>query len=375
MKTLPLITALILTTVASALQAQTSSILIKSGDTINGTSSNSARLSSFNSVCMNDAGGIAFVGYASETNRVTNAVTRTNFSVGVQYTNVVSRVVTNRFFGTVTNVITTTNRWNVNGTTNTYISQYPQIRYATNGTNQTNGSAISNSLSSFEYTAHTPQGGRVVTNSSIVITNIVTTTSRSFSGIWSSDSNGTLNLMIRSGQPTDTSNAVISSFTDPVINNNGDAAFIGYTLATTPVISTNGGISNSITRAGTIYLSLQGSTNPIRVASVGAPAPGTSGNFTSFSNIALPDVGGVIFVGMVGTNQGVWVQNSDASVQLVALRGQSIMVGGTNKVISSFNLMNYGYPGVTRSYSQETGTITYRAYFTDGTSAAVRVNR
>ncbi|MCE9543864.1 MAG: hypothetical protein K8R38_10185 [Verrucomicrobia bacterium] len=71
----------------------------------------------------------------------------------------------------------------------------------------------------------------------------------------------------------------------------------------------------------------------------------------------------------------VWVQNSDATVHNVAVRGQSMAVGGTNKVIRSFNLMNNGSPGVTRSYSQDTGIITYQAYFTDGTSAAVRVNR
>jgi hypothetical protein len=82
----------------------------------------------------------------------------------------------------------------------------------------------------------------------------------------------------------------------------------------------------------------------------------------------LPDVGGVIFTASAGTNNGIWVQDSDFSVKPVALRGQSITVGSSNKVISSFSLMN-------KFYSQDTGVITYQAYFTDGTSAVVRVNR
>jgi len=341
---------------------------------------------------MNDNGGIAFQGYATETNAGTNSVTRTNISVSYQYTNVLSTNYTYRFYGSVTNVITYTNFWNVNGITNAYVYQSPQIKFTTNVTNQSAGATSTNTLSTFTTTMYTPQGGHSVTNSAVVTTNFVSLSSSSYTGIWASDSNGALNLMIRSGQPTPSSNPAINGFTDPVLNNNGAAAFIGYSYATngfstnritatnsvTGVISTNF-VTNPIVALtnSTIYLALSGSgsSNLLRVASVGSPAPGTSDNFTSFNNLALPDVGGVIFVGMAGTNQGVWVQNSDASVHLVAIRGQSMAIGNTNKIVNSFNLMTGPYPGVTRSYSDDTGVIIYQAYFTDGTSAAVRVNR
>jgi len=368
MKHTPLITTLLMLAAVMGLHAQTSTVLVKSGDLINGTASKSAKLLSFGNVSMNDAGGIAFQGYANETNAGTPII-RTNLSVSYQYTNVLTILSTNRFNGTVTNVLSITNLWNVNGTTNAYISTYPQIRYATNIVGTTN----SNSLSTFISTFYQPQGGHNVTNFSVITTNIVT--SISYSGVWASDTNGNLNLMIRSGQPAGISNAVITSFTDPVINNNGAAAFVGYSMVSNSALATNGLLSNSVSSAGTIYLQLQGSTNLIPVASVGSTAPGTIAKFTSFNNLALPDVGGVIFVGMAGTNQGVWVQNSDTSVCLVALRGQTMTVGTNNKVVSSFNLMNAPYPGVTRSYSSKTGSIIYQAYFTDGSSAIIQVNR
>jgi len=66
MKTLPLITSLLTIMLATGLHAQTSSILVKSGDTINGISSNSATLRSLGSVVMNDLGNIAFQGFATE---------------------------------------------------------------------------------------------------------------------------------------------------------------------------------------------------------------------------------------------------------------------------------------------------------------------
>jgi hypothetical protein len=179
----------------------------------------------------------------------------------------------------------------------------------------------------------------------------------SYNGIWASDTNGSNNLLIRSGQPTGASDFKFSWFQNAVINNNGAVAFIGDSL--NPALSS--------VRA--VYLALPGATNPVLVASTySSPAPGTSDVFTSFGTIVLPDVGGVIFTASAGTNNGIWVQDSDFSVKPVALRGQSITVGSSNKVISSFSLMN-------KFYSQDTGVITYQAYFTDGTSAVVRVNR
>jgi len=374
-KHIPLKTALLTIAMATGLHAQTSSILIKSGDTIKGISNTPATINSMNWVTMNDIGGISFQGFATEANRtniVTNPVTRTNISVSIQYTNVLTSNSIIRFLGTVTNVVYTTNNWNVNGITNAYVNKFAQISLTTNQIGTTN----SNALSSFTNTFYAPQGGRNVTNTSIATTNIISINiapGLAYSGIWASDTNGSVNLMIRSGQPSGISNSTINSFYNPIINNNGAVAVVGYATVTNSASTTNGSLTNALSNTTSIYLAQQGSTNPIRVASVGYPAPGTSENFTSLgidAGFGLPDVGGVVFYGSAGTNQGIWVQNPDTSVRLVALTGQSITVGSTNKVIRNFNFSTFN-----GNFSQDTGAITYQAYFSDGTSAAVRVNR
>jgi len=319
---------------------------------------------------MNDLGNIAFQGFATEaskTNFVTNAVTRTNVTQSVQYTNAYTTNSIVSFNGTVTNVISRTNYLNVNGTTNAYVDRVAQIKYLTNQIGTTN----TNTLNSFTNTYIVAQGGRLTTNTSVISTNIISTTvspGLSYSGIWSSDSNNVSSLLIRSGQPSGISNSIITGIYNPVINNNGAVAFIGNSLVTNSVIGTNGTATNALSNVTSIYLAIPGLTNPIRVASVGSPAPGLSNNFTSFGTIVLPDVGGVIFQAWAGTNYGVWAQNPDTSLQLIARSGQTITVGGTNKVINSFNVQG-------RFHSQDTGAITYQAYFSDGTSTAVRVNR
>jgi len=361
MKQLPLKITVLSLAMATGLHAQTSSILIKSGDTINGISSNSATLRSLGSVVMNDLGNFAFQGNATEagkTNFVTNTVTRTNVTQSVQYTNAFTTNSIIRFNGTVTNVISRTNYLNVNGTTNAYVDRVAQIKYLTNQIGITN----TNTLNSFTNTYIIAQGGRLTTNRSVISTNIISTnvtSGLSYSGIWSYDSNNVSSLLIRSGQPSGISNSTINYVYNPVINNNGAVACIGYSMKPGP-----------LTTISSIYLAIPGSTNPIRVASVGSPAPGLSNNFTSFGAIALPDVGGVIFQAWAGTNYGIWAQNPDTSVRLVAYAGQLLAVGSTNKVVRSFNFSTFH-----GNYSKDTGDITYQAYFTDGTSAIIRVER
>jgi hypothetical protein len=379
MKYTPYITIVTLLGAALGLHAQTSSILIKSGDTINGISPNSAILRSFGNVSMNDGGGIAFQGSATESIRNTNVIPTTN-TVVTRNTNMVpvTNAVVTRYTNTVpvTNTVVTryTNTVPITYTTNVVTTNQIRVTSTTN--------VVTNNQIFINYT----------TNVIVGTTNKVSVASTNYAGIWASDTNGALYLAVRSGQPSPSSNPPITAFTDPVLNNNGATAFIGFNYATNGFstntrvatnISTGALTTNTFTNPilmqtnSAIYLALpgSGSNNLLSVASVGSPAPGTSDNFTSFNNLALPDVGGVIFVGVAGTNQGVWVQNSDASVHLVAIRGQSVTIGNTNKIVNSFSLMNSPYPGVTRSYSQDTGVIIYQAWFTDGTSAAVRVNR
>jgi hypothetical protein len=385
---------------------------------------------------MNDLGGIAFAGQATATNRMTNlvtntvityttnfvpwtnfsretnyvtytntsltattnVVTRTNNLVTYQYTNVLKSEHVYTFIGVVTRHGTyTTNYWNVNGKTNAYVNIRPlfvpggvedrvsvtnvyftpQGHHAVTNTYTTNVNQIS------YQTNYTVTNRPVVTSTPIltnrpvvssstnaVVSNRVTSSMLSYNGIWASDTNGSNNLLIRSGQPSGISDFKITSLSSPVINNNGAVACIGNYMATNSVTTSNATVTNALTWVNSIYLALPGATNPVLVASVGSRAPGLSDNFTSFGTIVLPDVGGVIFTAWAGTKNGIWVQDSDFSVKLVACSGQSILVGLFKKVISRVSI-----PYMNKFHSQDTGIITYQAWFTDGTSAVVRVNR
>jgi hypothetical protein len=432
MKYILLITIMLVLSATLGLEAQTSSLLIQSGDQVGGTSSNTATIRSIYGATMNDLGSIAFCGNATETNgtanlvtntiytyatnyvswtnysyttnyipqtntsitRITNVVIQTNKTISYQYTNVLASNMIITFMGTITNVLYRTNYYNVNGTTNAYVSKSAQLLYIPNspgtftninymplGYHAVTNAYITNVPQISFQTNYTITNRPVVTSTPFltnrpvvsistnnVVTNSVIPQLSSYNGIWASDTNGSFNLMIRSGQPSGISDFTISGFYNPVINNNGAIAFIGYSTATSSVTINIGTVTNALTNVSSIYLSLPGATNKLNVASVGSPAPGLPDNFSSFGTMVLPDVGGVIFTGWAGTNNGIWVQNSDFSVHLVAFRGQSIPSGSSNKVISSFTLINH-------FHNQDTGIITYQAYFTDGTSAIVRVNR
>jgi len=374
MKTLPLITALILTSVVSALHAQTT-LLIQPGDTVPGVTTN-ARLSWINGVTINELDGYTFSGSAYEYSYRTNISIITNRSITVFYTNVISTNYVTTFRGAVTNVMTFTNRWNVNGTTNSYVSRYALIRYETNST--------TNSLiNRFTNTTHIPQGLTTSTNFTFVTNRSVSMTgSTNYSGIWATDTNNSLALIAKSGEIAEGTSNNFVSFSSPVYNNASAVAFIGYVRS--EGILTNGQSTNGLTNQGTITTTTSGiwATQPsngsnslTRVAMAGSPAPGTGTNFTYFNSITLPDVGGVIFHANAGTNTGIWTQNANGGVSPVAISGQSLQVGATNKVIRSLSMNMGGWPGPIRSVNQDTGTIIYQAWFTDGTSAWMKVSR
>jgi hypothetical protein len=377
MKTLPLITALILTTVASALHAQTT-LLIQPGDTVPGVTTN-ARLSWINGVTINEFDGYAFSGRSVEYSYRTNITVFTNRTITSFFTNVISSNSVITFRGTVTNVSTFTNRWNVNGTTNSYVSRTAQIRYETNST-------TNSTISSFTNTRHIPQGLTTATNFTPVTNRTVSMTGyTNYTGIWATGgASNALGLIAKSGDAapgTSNSNNFVS-FSSPVYNNASAVAFIGYVR---PLgILTNGQTTNGLTNAGIFTPTTAGiwTTQPFNgsnaltmVAIAGSPAPGTGANFTSFNSITIPDAGGVIFQANAGTNTGIWAQNASGVLSTVAISGQSLQVGGTNKVIRSLSMSMGGWPGPIRSVNQDTGTIIYQAWFTDGTSAWMRVRR
>jgi hypothetical protein len=163
------------------------------------------------------------------------------------------------------------------------------------------------------------------------------------------------------------------------------------------------------------------------VATLGSAAPGYSNNatFSSFDQIALPDQGGVVLLATVSTSrlvypptrtnplhpmpmyvllqplsqQGIWAQDTTGSLNLIAHVGETISVNGISKVIASLSFLNSGnqpslpgilplqptnavpnisYPsspvtGQTRSFNQDTGNLFFKATFTDGTQAGMKV--
>jgi len=355
MKTLPLITALILTTVASALQAQTT-LLIQPGDSVPGVSTN-GRLSWIQGVTINEFDGYSFSGTSIEYSYRTNISVSTNRSITSFYTNVISTNYVITFRGEVANVSTFTNRWNVNGTNNSYVSRTAQIRYETN-------SPTNSAIKRFTNTTHMPQGLTTGTNFTTVTNRSVSMTGiTNYSGIWATDTNNSLALIAKSGDVAPGTSNNFVSFSSPVYNNASAVAFIGYLSSEV--------FNNGIWTAQPF----NGSNALTMVARVGSPAPGTGTNFTYFNSITLPDVGGVIFQANAGTNTGIWTQNANGGVSPVAISGQSLQVGATNKVIRSLSMSMGGYPGPIRSVNQDTGTIIYQAWFTDGTSAWMKVRR
>lgn len=139
-------------------------------------------------------------------------------------------------------------------------------------------------------------------------------------GIWS-QSGGTQKLVARSGDaaPGTGPSVVFSSFSQPIINNAGDTAFVGD-LTGTGVNATN---ENGIwaESAGTLGL----------VARTGDAAPGTGPGvvFSSFVNFpVINNAGDIAFWGRVSgtgvdeTNDfGIWATDADGLLQLIAREG------------------------------------------------------
>jgi hypothetical protein len=203
-----------------------------------------------------------------------------------------------------------------------------------------------------------------------------------YSGIWATGgASNALGLIAKNGDVAPGTSNNFVSFSSPVYNNASAVAFIGYVRSA--AISTNqttNGLSNSVVFTPSISgiwttQPFNGSNALTMVAIAGSPAPGTSANFTSFSSIAIPDTGGVIFQATAGTNSGIWAQNASGVLSPVAISGQLLQVGATNKVIRFISMSTGGWPGPIRSVNQDTGTIIYQAWFTDGTSAWMKVRR
>jgi hypothetical protein len=196
--------------------------------------------------------------------------------------------------------------------------------------------------------------------------------------IWADEGSVPKVCIARKGMAAPGANgAIFSSFCDPVYNNKDLVAFAA-TLTGASVVHTNAvGIWSDYPNG---FLSL--------AAREGQQAPGcaTGAVFTSFSELVLPDQGGVVFLGSLGNvpvgtppktnigpissanNLGIWAVDTSGTLQLIAQLGTFHPV--TGKLITALSVLPVApYDGAqTRGFDQATGDIVYRATFKDGTS-------
>jgi hypothetical protein len=188
-------------------------------------------------------------------------------------------------------------------------------------------------------------------------------------GIWSSGTNplqtntdifNFCQLVACQGESTPDQSGTFISFTNLVLNGPGDVAFIANVHKNSskkPVPSLWVGSYEN------------GSYVLTNVASVGDQAEGTSGVFTAFHNIALPDQARLIFLASFKSKnhkedhkekQGVWALNPDGSLSLLVAQGTPCANG--SDVVTSFSLLNDSPSGVTRSYNQLNGDLIFKIF-------------
>lgn len=194
-------------------------------------------------------------------------------------------------------------------------------------------------------------------------------------GIWVRSAGGSDTLIIRTGDTAPgTAAGIFSSVGDPIFNNGGSVAFngklkagVGDTLGTNDM----GVWSNS---GGSLALTAREGDN--------APGCPSGAVFSAFTQIALPDQGGVVMFAKLRPNPGVvtsandtgiWAVDTGGTLRLIAREGDLHPVAGKNIVALSFLPTVAMASGQTRSYAQGTGDIVYRASFTDGSSGIFKV--
>jgi len=158
-----------------------------------------------------------------------------------------------------------------------------------------------------------------------------------------------------------------TTFKDPVLNPQGDVAFIATAK------------TGKTSRAG-IWSNVSGSL--ALVAGQGIAAPGTTGRvFGNFLTLAMPESGAVAFSATLlngagaAAGSGIWLQPQGGTPKLVAQTGDSVLVDGRNRKISTLALFASlaGSPGQRRGYDSA-GDLLIKAGFSDGTQALLLGN-
>ena len=198
-------------------------------------------------------------------------------------------------------------------------------------------------------------------------------TTSTASGIWADKGGALATLLVRTGDsaPGAPAGATFATLGDPVLDNAENIAFLGKLKVTGAVKTLNSlGIWTTAGTGGLKLVALRGST-----------APDTGGaKFSAFLSVLLPDNGSAVFLakltagrGVTAKNDlGIWSQDSNANVHLVAREGQQVVVNGVTKTI----LTIAAFPPLATIAGQSRGMnissdIVFRATFTDATQAVI----
>jgi hypothetical protein len=194
-------------------------------------------------------------------------------------------------------------------------------------------------------------------------------------GIWADGTNGVRQLVIRSGTTAPDaagtgSVGVFKKFSDPVYSGSSAVAFLG-------TLAQGGGVTVS---NDTGVWSNDGGLHLVAREGDQAPGCGAGVVFKTFTQIALPDQGGVVmFAKLGGTGVGssndmaIFAVDTGGTLQLIAREGTPHAVTGKTIKTLSFLPAIAGVSGQTRGFSQSTGDLVYSATFTDGSAGIFKV--
>jgi len=161
-------------------------------------------------------------------------------------------------------------------------------------------------------------------------------------------------------------NLIYTRFGDPVINNLDSIAFIG----TLKVDHANGVTASN--NSG-IWSNWNGTME--EVARTGDAAPNTSGTFSAFKQLVLPDDNGPIFEARLSgvpssANTGVWQATSGQILASIIVTGQNLEVHGVTKTVKSFSIFPVvPYCGDQSRFDPASRRVVFQVTFTDKTWA------
>lgn len=189
-------------------------------------------------------------------------------------------------------------------------------------------------------------------------------------GVWT-EQDGGLTLFARKGDPAPSTPAgpLFANFSNPVLNADGDAAFIG-----TLKIGAGG-----VTEANHVGVWSSGGGPLALVARRGMRPPGTPPGITFFG-INPPVINGagqIAFGASLGqttapgiTGQGIWAQDRDGVLRLIVRTGTSLeLPGGDVRLINGLSFVGGASDADgARSGFNDLGQVVFAATFSDGSS-------